>query len=103
MDLELINIQQIVNKDTGEVVMSSTSSKDVPDLPEIEKSGFAAAFSELETAILETRKQTSTDIAEKYPEVGSIKGAVAYCSVSLTLPSNRTGGFPASGFLTVTF
>ncbi|MDR3204907.1 MAG: hypothetical protein LBV23_09240 [Deltaproteobacteria bacterium] len=58
--------------------MSSTSLKDVPDLPEFEKLGFAAAFSELETANIETRKQTSTDIAEKYLEAQSKKKWRAY-------------------------
>ncbi|MDR3204840.1 MAG: hypothetical protein LBV23_08870 [Deltaproteobacteria bacterium] len=66
MGLELRTIQQIVDTDTGEVVMSSSSSKNVPDLPEFEKLGFPAAFSELEMAIIETNKQTSTDIADKY-------------------------------------
>jgi len=52
----------------GEVITEAVSEKEVPFLREFEKEGFTAAFDQLETAVLEARKEAGDDAIKKYLE-----------------------------------
>ena len=55
----------IKNKD-GEIITTSESERMVPYIEEIEKQGFRASFHDLETAILESRKEASEQALSSY-------------------------------------
>ena len=59
--------------ETGETLVSETSERAVPYIEEIENKGFRSAFHELETAVLELRKEASDEIVSKYLELVSEK------------------------------
>jgi hypothetical protein len=62
----------IKNKD-GEIITTSESERMVPYIEEIEKQGFRASFHDLETAILESRKEASEQALSSYLEEISLK------------------------------
>jgi len=59
--------------ENGEIVVSRESSREVPYIKEVIEQGFRGAFDELETAVLETRKEVSEGIVSDYLEVISEK------------------------------
>ena len=59
--------------ENGEIVVSRESSREVPYINEVIEQGFRGAFDELETAVLETRKEVSEGIVSDYLEVISEK------------------------------
>ena len=62
-----------IKDENGESIVTSTSSRDVPYIEEIETHGFRAAFHELETAVLEGRKEASERAVSEYLEAVSQK------------------------------
>ena len=62
-----------IKDETGESIVSSTSTREVPYIEEIETCGFRAAFHELETAVLEGRKEASERALSEYLEAVSQK------------------------------
>lgn len=62
----------IKNKD-GEIITSRESERMVPYMEEIEKQGFRTAFHDLETAILESRKEACEQALSSYLEDISLK------------------------------
>jgi hypothetical protein len=62
-----------VKNEKGEEEIAVTSSKAIPDFSEFEKLGFAAAFHELEGAVLEASKDVNTEVTEQYLGNGSKK------------------------------
>ena len=59
--------------ENGEIMVSRESSREVPYINEVIEQGFRGAFDELETAVLETRKEVSEGIVSDYLEVISEK------------------------------
>ena len=51
--IEFHSITKFVNKETGEVLLTTETSKDVPDLDDFTKLGFREAFDQTESAVLE--------------------------------------------------
>lgn len=62
----------IKNKD-GEVINSSESERAIPYIREIEEQGFRSAFDDLETAILESRKEAVEEALSSYLETMYLK------------------------------
>jgi hypothetical protein len=62
-----------IENETGKVITNTIYSRVVPDLTDFEKLGFAEAFNELETAVIEASKEVNTEIVEKYLEETSKK------------------------------
>jgi len=58
----------VIEDENGEVITSNTSERPIPYIEEIEAKGFRAAFHELETAILESRKEVSDRVVSEYLE-----------------------------------
>ena len=52
----------------GETITESVSEREVPFLREFEKEGFPVAFDQLETAVLEARKEVCDEATSKYLE-----------------------------------
>jgi len=63
---------KIINDD-GKTIVKTVSERSVPYLKEFEKQGFAAAFDDLVTAVLEARKEACTDAVSKYVSILSKK------------------------------
>ena len=55
-----------VKDENGEAIVTRTSERKVPHIAEIESQGFRAAFHELETAVLEGRKEASDGAVSGY-------------------------------------
>lgn len=62
-----------IKDENGEPIVSRTSNREVPYIEEIETHGFRAAFHELETAVLESRKEVSESAVSEYLEAISQK------------------------------
>jgi len=62
-----------VEDEQGETLIESTSERNVPYIHEIEEQGFRAAFHDLETAVLETRKEAGDKVVSGYLELMSQK------------------------------
>jgi hypothetical protein len=62
----------IKNKE-GEVITANESERAVPYIREIEEQGFRAAFHDLETAFLESRKEAVENALSSYLETISLK------------------------------
>ena len=65
----------IKNQD-GEIITINESERAVPYIKEIEEQGFRNAFHDLETAVLETRKEASESAVTSYLETMSQKKSV---------------------------
>ena len=63
---------EIKNKE-GEVITLSESERSVPYIQEIEEQGFRNAFHDLETAVLESRKEAVDQALSSYLETISLK------------------------------
>ena len=68
-----MEIKITIKDENGESIISSTSERRVPYIEEIETQGFRAAFHELETAVLEGRKEASKKAVSEYLETISQK------------------------------
>ena len=62
-----------IENDDGEVIVSSSEEREVPYIEEIETQGFRSAFHDLETAVLESRKEISDNVISEYLEAMSKK------------------------------
>jgi hypothetical protein len=58
----------IIKDENGEVITTNTTERAIPYIEEIETQGFRASFHELETAILESRKEVSDRTVSEYLE-----------------------------------
>ncbi|MCL2814414.1 MAG: hypothetical protein FWD23_07425 [Oscillospiraceae bacterium] len=63
---------EIMDED-GRTIVNKRSERSVPYIEEIETEGFRAAFGELETAVLEGRKEVSDEAISEYLEYVSKK------------------------------
>ena len=68
-----MRISVTIEDENGEVIVTSTDEREVPYIEEIEAQGFRAAFHELETAVLESRKKASDNAVSEYLEAMSQK------------------------------
>ena len=68
-----MRISVSIEGDSGEVLVTNTSKRTVPYIEEIDEKGFGAAFHDLETAILESRKEVCDSTVSGYVEVMSQK------------------------------
>jgi hypothetical protein len=59
-----INIKIV--DESGKTIVSKTSERSVPYIEEVDEQGFRAAFHELETAVLEGRKEASDGAVSEY-------------------------------------
>lgn len=62
-----------IKDEKGDSIVTSTSERSVPYIEEIETQGFRTAFHELETAVLESRKEASESAISEYLEAISQK------------------------------
>jgi len=62
-----------IENDNGEVIVSSSEEREVPYIEEIETQGFRSAFHDLETAVLESRKEICGNVISEYLEAMSKK------------------------------
>jgi len=62
----------IKNKE-GEIITTSESERAVPYIKEVEENGFREAFHDIETAILESRKEAVDTALSSYLETMSLK------------------------------
>ena len=68
-----MKIQVSITDETGAVIVTKTSERVVPYIEEIEAQGFAKSFDTLETAVLESRKETCDGAVSEYLELISQK------------------------------
>ena len=62
-----------IKDENGEVIVSKENERQVPYIEEIDTQGFRAAFHDLETAILESRKEVCDNAISEYLEAISLK------------------------------
>ena len=62
-----------IKDEKGNIIIEKASERYVPYIEEIEKQGFRAAFNDLETAVLEGRKEASDGAVSEYLEIMSKK------------------------------
>ena len=72
-----MEIKVTIKDENGESIATRTSERKVPYIEEIETQGFRAAFNELETAVLESRKEASEGALSEYLEIISQKKHLA--------------------------
>lgn len=63
-----LKVTVTIEDEKGEAMVRSKSERTVPYINEIEEEGFRAAFHELETAVLESRKEACDEAITKYLE-----------------------------------
>lgn len=63
----------MIKNEQGEIITQSESERAVPYISEIEERGFRAAFHDLETAVLETRKEAGDEAVSAYLKDISLK------------------------------
>ena len=68
-----MRISVIIEDENGEALITKSSEREVPYIEEIEKQGFRSAFHDLETAVLESRKEVCDDAVSEYLEAVSQK------------------------------
>jgi len=68
-----MEIKITIKDENGELIVTSTSERKVPYIEEIEAQGFRGAFHDLETAVLESRKEASEKVVSEYLETISQK------------------------------
>lgn len=68
-----MEITMVIKDESGKVVITKTSERSVPYIEEIEEQGFRSAFHDLETAVLESRKEVSDTVVSEYLEMISQK------------------------------
>ena len=62
-----------IKDDDGKEIIQTVSEKEIPYIEEFSNQGFRAAFHDLETAFLETRKESCENRLSEYLEVISEK------------------------------
>ena len=62
-----------IKDENGEVIVAKASERSVPYIEEIDTRGFRAAFHDLETAVLEGRKEVCDNAMSEYLEGMSLK------------------------------
>ena len=62
-----------IEDENGKVIVEKTDVRSVPYIEEIDTQGFRAAFHDLETAILEGRKEVCDNAVSEYLEGMSLK------------------------------
>ena len=68
-----LTVTVTIKNKAGEIITSSESGRMVPYIEEIEKEGFRTAFHDLETAVLESRKEASEQALSSYIGEMSLK------------------------------
>ena len=68
-----MQISVTIKDENGEPIVTKTSERTIPYIEEIEAKGFRSAFHDLETAILESRKEVSDSTVSEYMEIMSQK------------------------------
>ena len=68
-----MKISITIEDENGETLVSRASEREVPYVEELISKGFGGAFHDLETAVLESRKEVSDGITEDYLELISEK------------------------------
>ena len=68
-----MRVSVTIEDENGETPVAKTSERTIPYIEEIEAKGFRSAFHDLETAILESRKEVSDSTVSEYVEVMSKK------------------------------
>ena len=68
-----MQISVSIKDENGEVIVSTASKRSVPYIEEIDAQGFRSAFHDLETAVLEGRKEVCDQAVSEYLEGMSIK------------------------------
>ena len=61
-----MQISVIIKDENGETLVTNTSERTIPYIEEIETKGFRSAFHDLETAILESRKEVCDSAVSEY-------------------------------------
>jgi hypothetical protein len=61
-----MQITMIIKDENGREIISKSSERTVPYIEEVEKQGFRSAFHELETAVLESRKEVCDNAVSDY-------------------------------------
>jgi hypothetical protein len=84
MTIKLVLKATLVEQETGKEITNTTSTRKIPDLLTFKSSGFASAFNDMETAIIEARKEVETETVQKILEEISKKK-----SKSLSADSTR--------------
>jgi len=68
-----LKITVSIEDESGETIVSSESERVVPYIKEVEEHGFRKAFHQLETAVLESRKEAGDKAVSEYLEKMSQK------------------------------
>lgn len=68
-----MRISVSIEDENGNVIITKASERKIPYIEEIESQGFRVAFDELETAILESRKEVCDNAVSEYLEAMSEK------------------------------
>ena len=55
-----------INDEDGKNLVKAVSKREIPYMKEFERDGFEAAFGDLETAVIEARKEASEEAVSKY-------------------------------------
>ena len=63
----------IIEDENGEALVTNTRERTIPYIEEMESKGFRSAFHDLETAILESRKEVCDSTVSEYVEMMSEK------------------------------
>ena len=61
-----LKITVSIEDDNGEIIATKTSERSVPYINEVDEQGFRSAFHDLETAVLEGRKEASDGTVGEY-------------------------------------
>ena len=62
-----------IKDENGDVIVTKASERSVPYIEEIDTQGFRSAFHDLETAVLEGRKEVCDQAVSEYLEGMSLK------------------------------
>jgi hypothetical protein len=68
-----LTITVTITNSEGEVIATKGSERAVPYIKEVEERGFRSAFHDIETALLESRKEVSDAALSSYLETMSLK------------------------------
>jgi len=71
--MKKLEISVKIKDEAGKEIIQTISEKEIPYIEEFKNQGFRAAFHELETAVLESRKEVSDRIVSEYLEFISEK------------------------------
>jgi len=63
-----LRITVSIEEENGEAIITRESERTIPYISEIEEQGFRAAFHDLETAVLESRKEAGDSAVSEYLE-----------------------------------